>query len=316
MKILVTGGCGYKGSILIPKLLKQSHKVISIDTQWFGNFLPKHKNLKNIKMNVNDIDKISLKGVNTIIHLASIANDPMAELNKNLSWETSALGTFKLLNHAINNKVRRIIYASSGSVYGIKSDLKVHEGLSLNPISLYNKVKMVTERILMSYKDKIEVFIVRPATVCGYSPRMRFDVTVNALTISALKKGLINVYGGKQIRPNIHIDDITDLYLYLLKIKKKYSGIYNAGFENASIIKIAQSVSKITNAKIKVIENSDDPRSYRLDSSKLTNIGFKHKKTYIDAIFELKKLFVQKKLKNDLKFYSVKWLKSKKSLTK
>ena len=316
MKILVTGGCGYKGSILIPKLLKQSHKVISIDTQWFGNFLPKHKNLKNIKMNVNDIDKISLKGVNTIIHLASIANDPMAELNKNLSWETSALGTFKLLNHAINNKVRRIIYASSGSVYGIKSDLKVHEGLSLNPISLYNKVKMVTERILMSYKDKIEVFIVRPATVCGYSPRMRFDVTVNALTISALKKGLINVYGGKQIRPNIHIDDITDLYLYLLKIKKKYSGIYNAGFENASIIKIAQSVSKITNAKIKVIENSDDPRSYRLDSSKLTNIGFKHKKTYIDAIFELKKLFVQKKLKNDLKFYSVKWLKSKKNLTK
>ena len=316
MKILVTGGCGYKGSILIPKLLKQSHKVISIDTQWFGNFLPKHKNLKNIKMNVNDIDKISLKGVNTIIHLASIANDPMAELNKNLSWETSALGTFKLLNHAINNKVRRIIYASSGSVYGIKSDLKVHEGLSLNPISLYNKVKMVTERILMSYKDKIEVFIVRPATVCGYSPRMRFDVTVNALTISALKKGLINVYGGKQIRPNIHIDDITDLYLYLLKIKKKYSGIYNAGFENASIIKIAQSVSKITNAKIKVIENSDDPRSYRLDSSKLTNIGFKHKKTYIDAIFELKKLFVQKKLKNDLKFYSVKWLKSKKSISK
>jgi len=316
MKILVTGGCGYKGSILIPKLLKQSHKVISIDTQWFGNFLPKHKNLKNIKMNVNDIDKISLKGVDTIIHLASIANDPMAELNKNLSWETSALGTFKLLNHAINNKVRRIIYASSGSVYGIKSDLKVHEGLSLNPISLYNKVKMVTERILMSYKDKIEVFIVRPATVCGYSPRMRFDVTVNALTISALKKGLINVYGGKQIRPNIHIDDITDLYLYLLKIKKKYSGIYNAGFENASIIKIAQSVSKITNAKIKVIENSADPRSYRLDSSKLINIGFKHKKTYIDAIFELKKLFVQKKLKNDPKFYSVKWLKSKKSLTK
>ena len=311
MKILVTGGCGYKGSILIPKLLKKNHKVISIDTQWFGNFLPRHKNLKNIKMNVNNINNISLKGVNTIIHLASIANDPMAELNKNISWETSALGTFRLINHAIKYKVKRIIYASSGSVYGIKSNLKVHENLSLEPISLYNKVKMITERVLLSFNKKIDIFIVRPATVCGYSPRMRFDVSVNALTISALRKKIITVFGGKQIRPNIHIDDITDLYLFFLKINKKYSGIYNAGFENSSIMEIAKEVVSRTGAKIKVKKDKNDPRSYRLDSSKLTNIGFKPKKKYADAISEIQELYLQKKLKDHPSFHSVKWLKRK-----
>ncbi len=311
MKILVTGGCGYKGSVLIPKLLKKKHQVISVDTQWFGNYLPKHKNLKNIKLNVNEIEKISLKGVNTIIHLASIANDPMAELNKNTSWETSALGTFNLLNHAVKNKVKRIIYASSGSVYGVKPNLKVHENLSLNPISLYNKVKMITERVLLSYNKKIEVFIVRPATVCGYSPRMRFDISVNALTIDALKNKEISVYGGDQIRPNIHIDDITDLYLFLIKLKKKYSGIYNAGFENISILNIAKKVSSLTNSTIKIFKDRNDPRSYRLDSSKLLKLGFKPKKKYEDAIFEIKKQFENKKLKDKPNFYSVKWLKKR-----
>ena len=152
MKILVTGGCGYIGTILIKQLLKIGHKVISIDTQWFGNYLPKHKNLKNIKTDIKDIEKVSLKGVNTIIHLASISNDPMAEIDKNLSWETSVLGTELLIRHALKNKVKRIIYASSGSVYGIKKERKVNEKLSLKPISLYNKVKMCTERLILSYK--------------------------------------------------------------------------------------------------------------------------------------------------------------------
>ena len=260
MKILVTGGCGYKGSVLIPKLLKKKHQVISVDTQWFGNYLPKHKNLKNIKLNVNEIEKISLKGVNTIIHLASIANDPMAELNKNTSWETSALGTFNLLNHAVKNKVKRIIYASSGSVYGVKPNLKVHENLSLNPISLYNKVKMITERVLLSYNKKIEVFIVRPATVCGYSPRMRFDISVNALTIDALKNKEISVYGGDQIRPNIHIDDMVRVYDFFIK-NNPPNGIYNAGFENVSIMEIAKYISSKTNANLDV-SISNDLKSY------------------------------------------------------
>lgn len=214
MKILVTGGCGYTGSVLIPKLINLNYKVICIDTMWFGNFLTKHKNLKIYKNDVREIDKINLKGVEVIIHLASIANDPMSELDKNLSWETSSLATMQLVEKAIQNGVKKIIYASSGSVYGIKTEKKVNEKLSLKPISLYNKVKMITERILLSYKDKIDIFIIRPATVCGYSRRMRFDVTVNALSYSALKRGEIIVNGGSQIRPNIHIEDLTNLYIF------------------------------------------------------------------------------------------------------
>ena len=152
MRILITGGCGYVGTRLIPKLLKNKHKIVNIDTQWFGNYLPKHRNLKNYRMNLSDISKIKDKKFNAVIHLASIANDPMAELDKNLSWETSALNTFKLMNFMKKNKIRKIIYASSGSVYGIKKE-KVTENSSLEPISLYNKVKMITERIILSYKD-------------------------------------------------------------------------------------------------------------------------------------------------------------------
>ena len=122
MKILVTGGCGYKGSVLIPKLLGLGYKILSIDTQWFGNYLPKHKNLTNIKLNINNINEINLKGINAIIHLASIANDPMADLDENLSWETSALGTYKLIEAALKYNIKKIIYASSGSVYGIKKE--------------------------------------------------------------------------------------------------------------------------------------------------------------------------------------------------
>ncbi len=310
MKILVTGGCGYIGSVLIPKLLKDNHKIISLDTQWFGNFLPKHKNLKNRKFNISEIDKLSLKGVDCIIHLASIANDPMSDLDKNLSWETSALSTFKLMNQAVRYNVKRIIYASSGSVYGIKKEKKVHENLKLEPISLYNKVKMITERIILSYGNKIENFIIRPATVCGFSPRMRYDVTVNALTLNALKNKKINVYGGSQIRPNIHISDMTDLYLFFLKINKKYQGIYNAGFENASVLNIAKTVNKYIESKIVVDATNNDLRSYRLDSSKLIKIGFKRTKSFEDAIKDLQKINNQNKLKDNPRFHSVKWLKS------
>ena len=144
----------------------------------------------------------------------------MAEIDKNLSWETSVLGTELLIRHALKNKVKRIIYASSGSVYGIKKERKVNEKLSLKPISLYNKVKMCTERLILSYKKSIEVFILRPATVCGYSPRMRLDVAVNALTFSALKNKKIKVFGGSQIRPNVHIDDMVGSYIFY-KFKKK-----------------------------------------------------------------------------------------------
>ena len=309
MKILVTGGCGYTGSILIPKLLNLNYKVICIDTMWFGNFLSKHKNLKVYKCDVRDINKINLDGVTSIIHLASIANDPMSELDKNLSWETSSLATMRLIEKAISKGVKKIIYASSGSVYGIKREKRVTEKLSLKPISLYNKVKMVTERILLSYQGKIDVYIVRPATVCGYSKRMRFDVTVNALSYSALKNKIINVNGGSQIRPNIHIEDLTNLYIFFLNKSKRFCGIYNAGFENLSVLSIAKKIQNEIPCKINVIKKNFDPRSYRLDSSKLLKLGFKPKYKIIDAVKEIKNKFNEKKIRDNPKFYSILWLK-------
>lgn len=311
MKILITGGCGYIGSKLIPNLLGEGHKIINIDTQWFGNYLPKNKNLKNYKMNLSEINKLKLKKIDVVIHLASIANDPMAELDKNLSWETSALNTFKLINFMKKIKAKRIIYASSGSVYGISKKTNVTEKTELKPISLYNKVKMITERVLMSYNKDFEIFIVRPATVCGYSPRMRLDVTVNALTFSALKNRKIKVFGGKQVRPNIHIDDMCSLYKFLLKIDKKYSGIYNAGFENKSILNIAKIVKKNIPSNIKIFKDKSDPRSYRLDSSKLIKVGFKPKKTIENAIKELGINYKNKILTDKLNFHSLRWLKKK-----
>lgn len=309
MKILVTGGCGYIGSVLIPKLLLQNHSIINIDTMWFGNYLPKHKKLTNYKLDLAEINKLKLPKIDCCIHLASIANDPMAEIDKNLSWETSALNTYKLLEYLKKIKTKRIIYASSGSVYGISKKKKVTENHPLNPISLYNKVKMVTERILLSYSKEIEVFIIRPATVCGYSPRMRLDVTVNALSFSAIYKKKINVFGGKQVRPNIHIDDMCGIYSFFLKVNKKYSGVYNAGFENKSIISIAKFVKKIIPTKINILKDLNDPRSYRLDSSKIMKLGFKPSKTIRNAINEIKDKYDKKILQNKKNYYSLKWLK-------
>lgn len=310
MNILVTGGSGYIGSKLIPKLLDLNHRVYSIDTDWFGNYLKRNKNLIKIKINIKNINKLKINNkIDCIIHLASISNDIMAEIDKNLSWETSALGTLELMNFALKNKVKRIIYASSGSVYGVKKEKMVTEKISLTPISLYNKVKMVTERVLLSYKNQIEVFIIRPATVCGFSPRMRLDVSVNALTFSALKYKLINVNGGSQIRPNIHINDMVNLYIFFLTKEKKYAGIYNAGFENLFIIDLAKKIQKIIPSKIFIKKNSSDPRSYKISSQKLLKIGFKPQFSVIDAIVDIKNAFEKKILKDNPSFHSINWLK-------
>ena len=182
MNILVTGGCGYKGSILVPKLLNLGHHVTVIDTQWFGNFLPHDNKLLNLKKDVRNINEINFEDIETVIHLSSVANDPCGDLNPKLTWEISALATMQLADKAKRAGVRQFIYASSGSVYGIKDEENVTEDLELNPISEYNKTKMVSERVLLSYSNDMIVQIVRPATVCGYSPRMRLDVAVNALT--------------------------------------------------------------------------------------------------------------------------------------
>ena len=155
MKLLITGGCGYVGSELIKSLLKSDHKIINIDTQWFGNYLPSHKNLTNIKKDIRNIPDKLFKNIDIVIHLANIANDPAVDLNPILSWEVNVLASMKLINQSIKHGVKKFIYASSGSVYGIKKEKKVTENLELLPISIYNKTKMISERVLMSFKDKI-----------------------------------------------------------------------------------------------------------------------------------------------------------------
>ena len=307
-KILVTGGSGYQGVKLIKKLISAKYKVINIDNNLFGNYFIKHRNVKNYQLDINQIHKINLRNVYGCIHLASIANDPMVDLNQSFSWETSALGTMALMEQLKKYKVKKIIYASSGSVYGIKKEKKVTEKLSLKPLSTYNKVKMVTERVILSYKKYLNVIILRPATVCGFSPRMRLDVTVNMLTFHALKNKKITVFGGKQKRPNIHIDDLLDAYMFFLK-KNIKTNIFNIGFENLSIIDIAKKISKIIKSEIVIKKNYKDARSYNLDSSKLLKTGFKPKKKISDAIIELKELYKKNILKNKPNFHSIKWLK-------
>jgi len=306
MKILVTGGCGYKGHILIPKLLDKGYDVIAFDIQWFGNYLMPHKNLSVIKGDVRDTDSIPLDGVDCIIHLSSIANDPCSDLDPKLTWEISALATMQLADKARRGGIKRFIYASSGSVYGVKEELQVTEDLELEPISEYNKTKMVGERVLLSYENDMVVQIVRPATVCGYSPRMRLDVSVNLLTMQALTNGKITVFGGDQVRPNIHIDDITDLYLHLID-HPEITGIYNAGFENISIMDIATLITKKIPAEI-LVTPSNDPRCYRINSDKILATGFKPKKTVDDAVNEIIKKYKNNELKDEDRFYNLKWM--------
>lgn len=309
MKILITGACGYQGSKIIPILLQKNYKVIAIDTMWFGNRLKRHKNLKILKKNIVDLATSDFKGVNLVLHLASIANDPMGDLKQHLTWEYSCLGTMKLVEFCIANKVKKIIFASSASVYGVKNEKNVTENLSLEPISTYNKAKMIAERVLLSYSKKINISIIRPATVCGVSPRMRFDLSVNMLSYQAMKNKKITVFGGGQIRPNIHLDDLLNLYIKFFSNNKKYNGIFNAGFENLSIMNIAKLVQEHIPCEIIKIKNVNDKRSYRVNSDKLLNLGFKPEKTVKHAILELKNEFENKINKLDPRFFSIDWLK-------
>jgi nucleoside-diphosphate-sugar epimerase len=311
-RILILGGCGYIGTILANDLLKKN-KVIVYDAQWFGNFLKPNKNLKIIHGDIRSIDSSIFKNIDTVVHLANIANDPSVDLSPELSWEVNVLSLLDILNKCKKNKVKHFIFSSSGSVYGIKKEKRVTEKLDLLPISTYNKTKMIAERILLSFSDSLIYHIIRPATVCGYSPRMRFDVSVNNLTIQALKNKKITVFGGEQIRPNVNIIDISRIFKhFIVNSKKIESGIYNAGFENLSIIQIAKMIKKFTGAEIKIIKNDNDPRSYRLDSSKLLKTGFKPLNGVNSAIRDLIDMYKNNKLKVSDKNYTVKWMKKNK----
>lgn len=308
MNILITGACGFVGTVLTAQLLEDGHRITALDTQWFGNHLQPHPRLTVLKQDTRDVTQIPLDGIEVIIHLANIANDPGVELNPTLSWEVNVLATQQLADRAVRAGVKQFIFASLGSVYGVKDDPQVTEDLELVPISAYNKTKMVAERVLLSYADKMQVHCVRPATVCGYSPRMRLDVSVNMLTMQALKNGKMTVFGGNQTRPNIHINDMVNVYRHFLARSEIASGCYNAGFENISILDIANRVAEKVSAEI-VISPSNDPRSYRQNSDKLLVTGFVQKWSVADAINDIAQRYKKGELVDNDQCYTVRWMK-------
>lgn len=303
MRVLVTGGCGYIGSVLVPKLLKAGHEVTVRDLEWFGNHLKPHPYL--------DVHEGDFRWINdarpwdAVIHLAAVANDPTGDLDPKLTWEVNALGTMRLMEVCARSLIKQFIYASSGSVYGVSDAPQVTENTPLEPVSEYNKTKMVAERCVLSYATPaMSVQIIRPATVCGFSPRMRLDVVVNRYTMQALMDGRIEVLGGKQMRPHIHIEDMTDLYLWMLE-RPHRQGIWNAGFQNLSLADLARSVASVIGAQV-VTEPSNDPRSYRMNSDKLLDAGFKPKRAVLDAINDVEAAYRSGILHNEDRHYNLK----------
>lgn len=308
MKLLITGGCGYVGTKLTEALLSRTiHDVVVLDAQWFGNYLKPHPRLTIHAMDVRDIDRFDLSGFDTIFHLANVANDPSVELNPYLSWEVNVLAGMRLSDRAARSGVKQFIFASSASVYGLKEESRVTEDLELYPLSEYNKTKMVAERVVMSYSDAMITTIIRPATVCGYSPRMRLDVVVNMLTMQALMRGVVTVLGGDQVRPNIHIDDLVDAYLFVFE--HRLAGVYNAGFENLKVIDIARMITREIPATIDM-QPSNDPRSYRVCSDRLLATGFMPKKDVAAAIREITAACNNGRLRDEPVCYNVRWMKS------
>ena len=309
-KILITGGGGYVGSLLVQELLKKNYKITVVDTFWFGNYLPKNKNLKILKKNILNLRNSDFKRIDCVIHLASIANDNAADINQKFAWETSCLGTKIICDLAKNNNIKKFIYASSGSVYGVKKEKQVTENLSCEPVSVYNKSKMVAERIVLSYKEDFQTIIVRPSTLYGYSPRMRLDLTINILCYHAYKFNKVTIFGGKQWRPYLHIKDMVNFYLHCLK-RKKMRGAYNISQGNLTLDQTAEKI-KLFMPKCKIAHTkSNDIRSYRLNSDRAIKSGFRFVTNINDEIQNLLKLLKDKKIESRPNNYSINWLKNK-----
>lgn len=321
MKILITGGAGYIGSKLVPQILKFDHEVTVLDLMIYGeNVLDNHKNLTKIKgdiRNHNLLKKI-IPGHEAVIHLACISNDPSFELNPRLGKSINYDAFEPLVRISRDNKVSRFIYASSSSVYGIKKDKNVTEDMKLEPLTDYSKFKGECEKILKNYKSEdFIITTIRPSTVCGYARRQRLDLVVNILANNAFHNREIKVFGGDQLRPNIHIDDMVDSYLAVLDAAPQIINgeIFNVGFKNQSVNELALDVKKIMGEDIKITNTkSNDYRSYHISSEKIKSIlGFVTKRTIRDAALDLKKAFEGGKLPNSLqdeKYFNIKRMQS------
>lgn len=319
--IFITGGAGYVGSALVPKLLTEGYKVTVFDLMIYGqNVIKPHKNLKIIKGDIRDQNLIKKNVVNTdaVIHLACISNDPSFELNKKLGQDINFKAFEPLVKISKESGIKRFIFASSSSVYGIKKEKNVNEEMKLEPLTDYSKFKAECEKVLKKYQSSdFTTVTIRPATVCGFAPRQRLDLVVNILTNLAYHKRSITVFGGNQLRPNIHIDDMVEAYLLLLKTpNNKIAGkTFNAGYENFSVEKLSLDVKSVIGDDVKLVfSKTDDNRSYHISSEKIRNeLGFVPKKNIRDAAQDLKNAFEKKVLENTLEneiYFNIKRMKT------
>ncbi len=321
--VLVTGGAGYVGAVLVPKLLKAGYQVKVLDLFIYGEHVLKehyeNPNLRIVKGDIRDqkLLKKIMPGCNVVIHLACISNDPSFELNPELGRSINLEAFRPLVEISEEAGVNRFIYASSSSVYGIKDESEVHEDMPLAPLTDYSRFKADCEKILAEYQSgEFTTVTIRPATVCGYSPRLRLDLTVNILTNHAVNKGSITVFGGEQRRPNIHIEDITDLYVKLLTLPKEVIAgkIWNVGYQNHKVREIAEIVQDaVCDKSVKIVFTpTDDHRSYHISSEKIKKeLGFEPKCTIEDAVRNLNDAFDAGRIPNSLndkRYYNIKMM--------
>ena len=306
--IFLTGGAGYVGAVLVPRLLNEGYEVTVLDLMIYGEqVLPEDSKLTTIKGDIRDADllRMSIPGHDVVIHLACISNDPSFELNPTLGRSINLDAFRPLVEISRNVGIRKFVYASSSSVYGVKQEENVDESMALEPLTDYSRFKADCEQILLEYQSPdFTTVTIRPATVCGYSPRQRLDVVVNILTNLAYHKREITVFGGTQLRPNIHIEDMVEAYIAVLRapIDMIAGQIYNAGYENQPVSELAEIVRQEVGADVKLTTTStDDNRSYHISSQKIKDqLGFRATFNINKAVKDLLDAFEKGWLPNSL----------------
>ena len=319
-RVLVTGGAGYVGAVLVPQLLERGYHVRVLDLYLYGDEVLQsvagHPALEEIKGDIRDhrlLERV-IPGCDAVIHLACISNDPSFELNPELGKSINYDAFFDLVAVAKDRGVSRFIYASSSSVYGVKPDDNVTEDLALEPLTDYSKYKALCEEVLLKEQSPgFTTAVLRPATVCGYSPRLRLDLTVNILTNYAVNARRITVFGGNQKRPNIHIDDMAAVYLRLLEAPSdQIAGkIFNAGYQNHTVTELAETIRSVVGGSTEIVTTpSDDNRSYHISSEKIRReLGFVPTHTIEDAVRGLVDGFEAGRIPNpmtDIRYYNIK----------